>query len=306
MLRSLAEDFSTPLADEELERIETLKTSSPMWQREFARRMAAGARGQRESEQEPGAGSSRPELVRVAAAGSRKPFTSSWLARAAAVLLCAGASWSGYSLWSARLPERLLARAYAEQRPFALRIPGAGQAPLGPQQRGTGSSFQRPQPLMEAEARIGRELAKDPDSRKWLGLRARAEMLGRDPESAIATLNRALEIRPDDPELLADLGMAFALRAESGNRAIDYARANENLSRALKLRPEMREATFNRALVYERMFVYDEAIREWQRYLTLDGTGPWADEARQRLAEIESKKNSAGKLWTESTLILER
>ena len=268
MLRNVVEDFSTPLSQPEDEHIDALRTSSAMWQRELARRMAAG---------------------------SRKPLAASWLARAAAVLLCAGGAWTGYSMWAARVPARLLARSYAEQRPFDFRLPGAAQAPLAAQQRGTGSAFQRPQPLMEAEARIAGELAKDPDSRKWLGLRARAEMLGRDPESAIATLNRALETRPDDPELLADLGMAYALRAESGNRAIDYARANENLSRALKLQPQMREATFNRALVYERLYLYDEAIREWQRYLTLDSSGAWADEARRRLAEIESKKNSAGR-----------
>ena len=263
MLRAVVEDFSIPLSEAEEDRIEALRTSSAMWQREFARRMAAG---------------------------SRKPLSAAWLARAAALLLCAGGAWTGYSMWAARVPQRLLARSYADQRPFDLRIPGAAQAPLGAQQRGAGSAFQRPQPLMEAEVRIARELAKNPDSRKWLGLRARAEMLGRDPESAIATLNRALESPPDDPELLADLGMAYALRAESGNRAIDYARANESLSRALKLQPQMREATFNRALVYERLYLYDEAIREWQRYLTLDSKGAWADEARRRLAEIESKK----------------
>jgi tetratricopeptide (TPR) repeat protein len=268
LLRAVTEDFSSPLTEREEQGIEALRTSSPMWQRELARRSSRGV---------------------------RKPLAASWLARAAAVLLCAGGAWTGYSTWAAAAPGRLLARSYTEQRPFELRIPGAEQAPLGAQQRGAGSAFQRPQPLMEAEVRIARELAKEPDSRKWLGLRARAEMLGRDPESAIATLNRALETRPDDAELLADLGMAYALRAESGNRTIDYARANENLSRALKLQPAMREATFNRALVYERLYLYDEAIREWQRYLTLDGKGAWADEARRRLTEIESKKNSGGR-----------
>jgi tetratricopeptide (TPR) repeat protein len=176
-----------------------------------------------------------------------------------------------------------------------MRIPGAERAPLGAQQRGTGVAVQRTEKLLEAEARIARELKKDPDSRKWLGLRARAEMLAWDPESAIDTLNRLIEHRPDDPEVLADLGMAYALRAEAADRAVDYNRAIDYLSRALKISPESQTATFNRALVYERMNQYDEAAREWQRYLTLDPSGAWADEAKSQLAEITPKRNSPAK-----------
>jgi tetratricopeptide (TPR) repeat protein len=65
------------------------------------------------------------------------------------------------------------------------------------------------------------------------------------------------------------------------------------LSRALKAKPDLLEARFNRALVYESMFLYDEAIQEWRQYLTLDPQGPWAGEANRHLSEIETKKKSA-------------
>jgi tetratricopeptide (TPR) repeat protein len=127
---------------------------------------------------------------------------------------------------------------------------------------------------------------------KWLELRARAEMLGRDPDTAISTLQRALERKPDAPGLTADLGMAYALRAEVSNRNIDYGYAIEYLGRSLKARPDDSVAIFNRAIVYERMLLYEDAIRDWRRYLELDPSGPWREEAQQRLAGLEQKKNS--------------
>src|SRR5262249_39091395 len=97
---------------------------------------------------------------------------------------------------------------------------------------GAGSTFGRPFTLLQAEARIGEALAKNPDNTEWLALRARAEMLARDAETAIATLTHALDQKHDDPDLQAALGMAYALRAEATNRAIDYGQAIEYLSRS--------------------------------------------------------------------------
>ncbi|MBI3681956.1 MAG: hypothetical protein HY235_16360 [Acidobacteria bacterium] len=266
MLRAVAQDFSRKIDDREAEEIEALRTSTREWQSGMARRMAAASR--------------KPLPVPV------------WLAKAAAVILAVGLGWWAYLFWTAGQPARLLAQAYAQQRPFEFRIPGARHGPVRIEKRGIGSSFARPQPLLEAEARIARELQTAPENTDWLALRARAEMLAWDAESAIATLTRGLDQRSDDPDLLAALGMAYALRAEADNRALDYGRAIEYLSRSLKAKPDSREAVFNLALVYERMFLYDSALEQWRRYLALDPSGPWADEARHRLSEIEQKKKA--------------
>src|SRR5439155_540409 len=114
-----------------------------------------------------------------------------------------------------------------QHRPFEFRIPGAEQAPVRVERSGAGSTFGRPSALLQAEARIAGALAKNPDNTEWLALRARAEMLAKDAETAIATLTRALDQKPDDPDLLAAVGMAYALRAEAANRAIDYGQAIE-------------------------------------------------------------------------------
>jgi hypothetical protein len=48
-------------------------------------------------------------------------------------------------------------------------------------------------------------------------------------------------------------------------------------------------------VVYERMYLYEDAIREWRHYLELDPSGSWRAEAQRRLADLEQKKKSGGK-----------
>jgi tetratricopeptide (TPR) repeat protein len=268
-LHAVVEDFSADLTEEESRALESLQSAKPDWQHEMARRMANISRG-------------RPAQIRT------------WLARAAVVLIAVGGGWLAWSQWTAGAPARLIAKAYTQQRPFEFRIPGASYAVVRQERRGTGSSFQKPSALLEAEASVARELEKNPDDVKWLELRARVEALGREPEAAISTLQHALERKPDDPDLMADLGMAYALRAEASNRDVNYGYAIEYLERSLKVKPNSPVVVFNRAVVYERMFLYEDAIREWRHYVELDGSGPWKEEAQRRLAELEQKKKSEG------------
>jgi CHAT domain-containing protein/tetratricopeptide (TPR) repeat protein len=266
VLHAVMEDLSTDLTEAESKSLESLESFKPEWQRNVAQRMA---------------GSSR----------NRVAYMRTWLARAAAVLVAAGGGWLAWNQWMASDPARLIASAYTQQRPFEYRIPGAGQAEVRVM-RGAGSSFKRPPALLEAEAKIARELEKSPESVKWLALRGRAELLAWDSEAAIATLQRALEQKPDDPDLLADLGIAFALRAETRSKDVDYSNAIEYLGRSLKAKPDSPEAVFNRAVVFEKFGLRDEAEGEWRRYLEMDKSGAWRDEAQRRLAELEQKKKA--------------
>ncbi|HEY2664131.1 MAG TPA: hypothetical protein VGI47_07300, partial [Candidatus Binataceae bacterium] len=211
-----------------------------------------------------------------------------WLVSMAVVAV--GAGWLGWHLRVANDPSRLIAKAYTQQRPFEFRIAGAGHAAVRLERAAAGSHFQRPSELLEAEARIARELENDPSSRRWLQLRARAELLAWDPDTAIATLERAQAQEPGDPSLLADVGVAYALRAEAQNRAVDYGYAIEYLSRSLKATPNSPEAVFNRAVVYDRMYLYEDGALEWRRYLEVERDGAWREEARRRLDELERKR----------------
>ena len=269
VLRGLIEDFSE---QPDPQTLQSLRTSGPAWQHEMARCMTKASRPK------------QPVPIR------------SWLARVAAVVIALGGGWIAWITWFASNPEHLLAEAYTRQRPFEYRVPGAAYAPVRQERGALGSSFTKPRALLEAEDEIAGALEKDPDSAKALELRARAEMIEHDPERAIETVKHALERKPDDPGLQADLGMAYALRAQSRpDRAVDYAYAIDNLEKSRRIKPNSPETVFNLALVYEQMNSVDDAIREWDEYLKLDRSGPWHDEAQRRLTELESKKNSAGK-----------
>ena len=189
-----------------------------------------------------------------------------------------------------RSAEALLAQAYSKQRGFDLRLPDASYAPIESQQKDSErSAFSRPIALLEAESRIAVRLAKNPDDAQWLRLRARAEMLDRHYDDAVSTLQRATDAQPEDVSLLADLGCAYALRAEGERRDIDYGAAIDMLWRFLRAKPDSPVALFNRAVVYERMFLYDDARKDWEHYLKLDPSSGWAQEARGRKQAIEQK-----------------
>jgi tetratricopeptide (TPR) repeat protein len=268
-LRALIEDFSEESGPQT---IESLRTAQPEWQREMAARMAQ-------------------------ASGRKPPIPiRSWLAAAAAVIAAAGGGWFAWTTWFAANPERLLAEAYTQQRPFDFRVPGAAYAPVRQERGALGSSFTKPRPLLQAEDKIAGDLESHPDRAKSLQLRARAEMLEHDPERALATMQHALEQNPDDPALLAEIGMAYALRAQSRpDRAVDYAYAMDYLERSRRAKPNSRETVFNLALVYQQMNSVDDAIREWGEYLKLDPSGAWHDEAQHHLSDLNLKKKSGSK-----------
>jgi CHAT domain-containing protein len=264
MLRTLVEEFAEETTEAESR---TLESAKPDWQRDIARRIAQTSPRK------------APLPIRT------------WLARAAALIVALVAGRLAWDHWTASDPARLLAEAYTRQRPFAFRIPGAGYAPLRQERAAPSSSFQRPRALLLAGVRIASELEKDADDAKWLELLARAEMLELSPEDAIANLKHALERRPDDPNMMADLGMAYALRAEvQPGRAVDYAYAIDYLEHSLRTRPKSLVTVFNLALVFEDMNSVDDAIREWRRYLALDPSGPWCVEVQRRLTDLEQKK----------------
>jgi tetratricopeptide (TPR) repeat protein len=198
-------------------------------------------------------------------------------------------------LWNRRQedPLKLLADAYSEERTLELRFPNARYAPFR-QQRGSGTSMlNRPDSLLRAAAAIRQGLARNPDDPTWLEAKARLDLLDWKYEEAIRSLKEALDAQPDSPALASDLGTAYFERAEAEGRALDYGTAIEWLSKALAKKPDDPVALFNRAIVYERIFVIEQAIRDWEHYLRVDPAGEWGAEARRHLAELKSTRNKS-------------
>ncbi|MFZ1918847.1 MAG: CHAT domain-containing protein [Terriglobales bacterium] len=191
--------------------------------------------------------------------------------------------------------DQLLARAYTDKRTLELRIPGAAYGPLRVQMGPAEGFAARPAALLKAEALIASQMASHPDDPEWLQAAGRADLLEGKYDAAVESLQRALELRPDSPELLLDLGTAHFQRAQSEDRQEDYGAAFEYLSKALTLQPENTTALFNRAIVAEHQFLYRQALEDWEHYLKMDPTSQWAEEARNHAETVRTKLKEHGR-----------
>jgi len=258
--------------------IASLRSASSEWQQTLAQRIATSP---------PPA----PDRTR-----DRKsaPWWQPWLtiprlvlAGASFAALIAASTW--FSLRQQPTANQLLARAYTEQRTIELRLAGADYAPLrvslGPAASFTG----RPAALLKAEDLIAGQLPSHPDDANWLQAQAQADVLDGKYDAAAETLLRALELAPNSPALQIDLATAYFERAQSENKKDDFGTAYEYLSQALKTRPDDPVALFNRAIVAEHQHLYQQSLDDSERYLRLDSTSQWAEEARNRANAVRGK-----------------
>jgi CHAT domain-containing protein/tetratricopeptide (TPR) repeat protein len=286
LLKNAAETLADEVTPEEETVLASLSSARPEWRRN----LAAALHGSGEERQQ------KTSWWRAIFAWPNPAYGIAVIAAVATIV--------SIGLRTLRPPsaEQLLAQAYSEHRTLEVRIPGAKYAPMQAE-RGTGQSdFDKPQSLLKAKALIAENLSKNPNDPAWLQARARADLLDGNYDAAIKSLQRALEAQPDSPGLLTDLGSAYFVRAESADRPIDYGNAIESLGKALAKAPDDPVALFNRALACERMFLYTQAVDDWEHYLRVDPQGQWSDDARARLSAVQEKLKQHEKSQTEPLL----
>lgn len=106
------------------------------------------------------------------------------------------------------------------------------------------------------------------------------------PADAVGRLRAAAELDRKNPRVWSDLAAAQYAAALRLDRPSLYPEALASADHALRLDPRLPEALFNRALVLERLGLKAQARDAWSRYLGVDGTSPWAVEAREHLARL--------------------
>ena len=286
LLKSAVETLTDEATRSEERLLASLGSARPQWHKKMATTLRRSAQERQQ----------KPSWWRGIFAWPSPAYA---FAAIAAVVLVA---WIGLRTLRPLSAEKLLAQAYTERRTLEVRIPGAKYAPMRVERSANGSNFDKPPSLLKAEALIGENLSRAPNDPAWLQARARADLLDGNYESAIKSLQRALEVQPESPGLLTDLGSAYFLRAQSSDRPIDYGNAIESLGKALAKSPDDPVALFNRALACERMFLYSQAVNDWEHYLRVDPQGEWAEDARKRLAALKQKVEQHEKSLSEPLL----
>jgi len=273
-------ELNAELTAAEQTRIASLESASVEWQQKLAQRIAGSPHSA--PNREPGRWWQRLRVPGLAMAG-------------VSLLAVAGVgSWVAvhrYQIYRNQpaAAERLLARAYTQKRTLELRIAGADYAPLRVS-RGPAASFtSRSRALLKAEALIASQLESHPADSSWLHAKAQADLLEGKYDAAVEALRRALELQPDSPALLTDLATAYFQRAQQEDRKDDFAAAYEHLSQALKLQPDDPVAIFNRAIVAEHLFLYQQALDDWDHYLRVDPSSQWAEEVRGKANAVREK-----------------
>jgi len=109
-------------------------------------------------------------------------------------------------------------------------------------------------------------------------------------EGAATTLNGIIEGGTQDARVYSDAAAAALALAAAGNTeqlpiAMDFA------TRAVQLDAQLPEASFNRALALERLSLVVEAIDEWRRFVTIESSAAWRDEAQRHLATLEGQSS---------------
>src|SRR4030095_12872084 len=99
------------------------------------------------------------QMVEIPRRGRLMPIRiKPWLALGATLVLALCAACLAWNHRIANDPARLIAGDHNPQRPSEVRIAGAGHADVRLERGSASSRFQRPVDLLEAEARIAREL----------------------------------------------------------------------------------------------------------------------------------------------------
>jgi len=103
------------------------------------------------------------------------------------------------------------------------------------------------------------------------------------PQKAINAYSKALELNPNDPNVLTDQGVMY----EQVKR-FDLAIAN--FEKAQKIEPGHLQSQYNMGMVYAHdLHQNEKAIKAWTRYLQLDSTSPKAQQVKGLIEQLKAE-----------------
>jgi cytochrome c-type biogenesis protein CcmH/NrfG len=126
-------------------------------------------------------------------------------------------------------------------------------------------------------------VASDPQNRKaWVEL-GNTYFDSQMPAKSIDAYARALELNPNDPNVLTDQGVMYRQLGW-------FDKAIENFTKANALDPRHIQSLFNTGIVYRHdLQDYVKATEVWKKYLEINPTGETADRIREEIRLMESQ-----------------
>ena len=278
-LRRYIREFSPEQSPEDIAILNQLKSSRPDWQKKLVREQLGGKKGFR--------------WLKLAPAG---------VAFAAAVL----GAFAGPTLlgnFKVMQANKQVAAAFAERRTTEMRLTAVEYSPyngfpvtLGPE--GGRGLDEVPTSLHEASGAANKNLQSSHADPRWLQIQGRALLWESTPsslEKAEKDFEKAKAAGLSTPSLEIDLAVSYFER--------DSRTEHPNLQRTLNLLSEVlskpglnnddrASALYDLAIAYEKTQAWDLAISTWEKYLAVDPTGAWADQARKHLKEGKEKTST--------------
>jgi tetratricopeptide (TPR) repeat protein len=154
--------------------------------------------------------------------------------------------------------------------------------PVGGVPMGSGSPADYQKRITEAEKIV----AQDPKNRQvWVSLGNDYFDTGQ-AQKAVYSYGKALELKPDDPNVLTDQGVMY-------KQVGAFDKALANFERAQQIDPNHLQSLYNIGVVCaEDLLQRDKAIKAWSRYLEIDSTSPTAQKIKGMLEQLKSSPKS--------------
>lgn len=196
--------------------------------------------------------------------------------------------------------KKLVATAFADRRTTALKLPAVEHSEYRPFPVELGAESGRgldevPESLHDASGAANQNLTASKSDPRWLQVQGLVSLWEATPsslEKAEKDFEKARSQGLATPSLEIDLAASYFER--------DSRSDHPNLQRSLNLlnevltRPELSNddrssALFNLAIAYEKTQAWDLAVATWEKYLQVDSTSGWANEAKQHLQDAKAK-----------------
>lgn len=278
-LQRYMREFSAEERPENAKILRQLESSEPEWQRKLVRDLVGGQRR-------------APWLKFIPVFAG--------LAAAILAVLQGPALLTSYQISKAN---KEIASANSTRRTTELRPSSAAYAPYTPFPTQLGGNDSReldemPAELTSASSAANANLKKDKVDPRWLQVQGRALLWAATSgslEKAENDFKKARSEGLDTPSLEIDLAASYFerdSRAEHPNLQRSMNLLDEVLSKPKLSDEDRATALYDLAIAYEKTEAWDLAVATWEKYLKVDSSSGWANEAREHLKDARAKMSA--------------